>query len=405
MFWESVKMAIQAIKSNKMRSALTMLGIIIGIASVIAIVGIGDAVKGSMNKEFESFGVNRGYVYVGGQGDTFDSDMITKEDIELIDRAFKGKIDGMMPYVNATETFAAKKKNITVNVTGVNERYKKITKVDMLAGRFIGAEDVYAGRNVAVIEKATSEKLFPGDSNPVGKAFTLVNSDQSTTTYLTIGVYKAPSSMFAGMMGERFEMLTPYTFIETNINAGNSGYFALDIGIKSGEDVSKIMKQIASILEKRHDNADRKVYQIETAESQMGTINKVLGMLQMFIGAIAAISLIVGGIGIMNIMLVSVTERTREIGIRKAIGANNRDIMVQFIIESVILSCIGGIIGISLGVGIAGIAVFVMKMKLVVQPLIVLGTWLFSASIGIFFGFYPSRKAAQLDPIDALRYE
>lgn len=405
MFFESVKMAVQAIRSNKMRSALTMLGIIIGIASVIAIVGIGDAVKGSMNKEFESFGINRGYVYVGGQGDTFDSDMMNKEDVEIINRVFKDKIDGIMPYVNATQTFADKKKNISVSLTGINEQYKNITKVDMLAGRFISTEDVNSGRNVAILEKATAEKIFPGDPNPIGKAFTLTNNDQSTSTYLTVGVYKVASSMLSGMMGERYEMLTPYSYIESNVNTGSEGYFALDIGIKQGENVEKTMNQIISLLEKRHDNADRKVYQTQTAESQMGTINNVLGMVQTFIGAIAAISLVVGGIGIMNIMLVSVTERTREIGIRKAIGANNRDIMIQFIIESVILSCIGGLIGISLGVGIAAIAVVIMKMSLVVQPLVIIGTWLFSASIGIFFGFYPARKAAQLDPIDALRYE
>lgn len=405
MFWESVKMAIQAIQSNKMRSALTMLGIIIGIASVIAIVGIGDAVKGSMNKEFESFGINRGYVYVGGEGDFYDSDMINREDVEIINRVFKDKIDGIMPYVNASQNFADKKKNITVSITGVNQQYKKITKVDMLAGRFINEEDVNSGRNVAVIEKATAEKLFPGDSNPVGKIFTLSNNDGSTSTYLTVGVYKAPSSMLSGMMGERFEMLAPFSYIESNITLGSVGYYALDIGVKQGEKVPEVMEQIIKLLEKRHDNAEKKMYQSQTAESQMGTINNVLGMLQTFIGAIAAISLVVGGIGIMNIMLVSVTERTREIGIRKAIGANNRDIMIQFIIESVILSCIGGLIGITLGISIAAIAVVIMKMSLVVQPLVILGTWLFSASIGIFFGFYPARKAAQLDPIDALRYE
>lgn len=405
MFWESVKMAIQAIQSNKMRSALTMLGIIIGIASVIAIVGIGDAVKGSMNKEFESFGVNRGYVFVGGQGDVFDSDMMNKEDVEAISRVFAGKIDGIMPYVNASQNFTDKKKTITVSITGINDQYNKITKVDMIAGRFISAEDVNSGRNVAVLEKTAAERIFPGDPNPIGKPFTLLNQDQSTSTYLAIGVYKAPSSMLSGMMGERFEMLTPFTYIESNISYGSAGYWALDIGIKPGEDVEKIMTQIIKLIEKRHDNADRKLYQTQTAKSQMGTINNVLGMLQTFIGAIAAISLVVGGIGIMNIMLVSVTERTREIGIRKAIGANNRDIMIQFIIESVILSCIGGIIGITLGVSIAGIAVYVMKMSLVVQPLVMLGTWIFSATIGIFFGFYPARKAAQLDPIDALRYE
>lgn len=405
MFWESVKMAIQAIRSNKMRSALTMLGIIIGIASVIAIVGIGDAVKGSMNKEFESFGLNRGYVYLAGQGDTFDSDMINAEDVELISRVYADKIDGIMPYLTATQTFADRKKNINVSLTGVNEKYNKITKVTMTKGRFIVAEDVNSGRNVAVLEQKSVKKIFPNDSNPVGKVFTLNNADQSTSTYLLIGIYKEPASMLAGMMGETFSMLVPYTYIEGNLTMGSGGYYALDIGVKQGVDVDQTMKEIVSLVEKRHGNADRKMYGVQTAESQMGTINNVLGMLQTFIGAIAAISLVVGGIGIMNIMLVSVTERTREIGIRKAIGANNKDIMIQFIIESVILSCIGGLIGITLGVSIAGIAVVIMKMKLVVQPMVILFTWVFSASIGIFFGYYPARKAAQLDPIDALRYE
>lgn len=406
MFWESVKMALQAIKSNKMRSALTMLGIIIGIASVIAIVGIGDAVKGRMNQEFESFGINRGYVYVSGGGDELsDSDMIKPEDVELVSRVFANKIDGVMPYMNASQTFADRKKNINISITGVNEQYNKITKVDMKQGRFIVAEDVNAGRNVAILEEKTAKKVFPGDNHPVGKAFSLTNADQSTSTYLVVGVYKEPASMFAGMMGETYSMLVPHTYIESNITQGGASYFALDIGVKEGQNVNDVIKGIISLVEKRHGNENKNIYGSQTAESQMGTINNIMGMLQTFIGAIAAISLVVGGIGIMNIMLVSVTERTREIGIRKAIGANNKDIMIQFIIESVILSCIGGMIGISLGVGIAAIAVVIMKMKLIVQPLVIIFTWLFSASIGIFFGFYPARKAAQLDPIDALRYE
>lgn len=404
MFWESVKMAIQAIKSNKMRSALTMLGIIIGIASVIAIVAIGDAVKGSMNKEFESFGINRGYIFVSGQ-EVYDSDFFNAEDVEIINRAFKNKVDGVMPYISASQSMVDKKKTISISLTGVNEYYNKITKVDMLKGRFFSEADIASGRNVVVLEQKTAKKVLPNEANPVGKVFTLTNNDQSTSTYLVIGVYKEPTSMLAGMMGETFSMLVPYTYIENSISVGGSGYFALDIGVKQGQNVDKTMSEIMSLVEKRHDNAERKIYMTQTAESQMGTINNVMGMLQMFIGAIAAISLVVGGIGIMNIMLVSVTERTREIGIRKAIGANSKDIMVQFIIEAVILSCIGGMIGITLGVGIAAIAVTIMKMSLIVSPFVIVFTWLFSASIGIFFGFYPSRKAAQLDPIDALRYE
>lgn len=403
MFWESVKMAVQAIKSNKMRSALTMLGIIIGIASVIAIVAIGDAVKGSMNKEFESFGVNRGYIYINGQ-EVYDSDMFNGEDVDYIKRVYKDKIDGVMPYLNVTQNFVDKKKTQNVNLTGVNEMYNKITKVDMKKGRFFSAQDIDSSRNVAILEEKTAKKLLPNERNPVGKIVTLTGTDKSTSTYLVIGVYKEPTSMFAGMMGETFSMLVPYSFIENNLNTG-SGYYALDIGVKQGQNVQEVMDDIQNVMMKRHDNVERQVYMTQTAESQMGTINNVMGMLQMFIGAIAAISLVVGGIGIMNIMLVSVTERTREIGIRKAIGANNKDIMVQFIIESVILSCIGGLIGITLGVSIAAIAVTIMKMGLVISPGVVLFTWLFSASIGIFFGFYPSRKAAQLDPIDALRYE
>lgn len=403
MFWESVKMAVQAIRSNKMRSALTMLGIIIGIASVIAIVAIGDAVKGSMNKEFESFGVNRGYIYINGQ-EVYDSDMFSGEDVDYIKRVYKDKIDGVMPYLTVTQNFVDKKKTQNVNLTGVNEMYNKITKVNMKKGRFFSAQDIDSSRNVAILEEKTVKKLLPNERNPVGKIITLTGTDKSTSTYLVIGVYKEPTSMFAGMMGETFNMLVPYSFIENNLNAG-AGYYALDIGVKQGENVQEVIDDIQNVMMKRHDNAERQVYMSQTAESQMGTINNIMGMLQMFIGAIAAISLVVGGIGIMNIMLVSVTERTREIGIRKAIGANNKDIMVQFIIESVILSCIGGLIGISLGVGIAAIAVTIMKMGLVISPGVVLFTWLFSASIGIFFGFYPSRKAAQLDPIDALRYE
>ena len=263
-------------------------------------------------------------MYVAGNDSLDDADMFKPEDVELVSRVFDNRIDGVMPYISANQTFADKKKNISINITGVNEKYNKITKVDMKQGRFIVPEDVNAGRNVVVLEQKTAKKVFPNDSHPVGKIFTLTNSDQSTSTYLVIGVYKEPSSMFAGMMGESYSMLVPHTYIESNISQGGASYFALDIGVKKGEDVQKVISDIITLVEKRHGNADKKTYASQTAESQMGTINNIMGMLQTFIGAIAAISLVVGGIGIMNIMLVSVTERTREIGIRKAIGANNK---------------------------------------------------------------------------------
>lgn len=404
MFFESIKMAIGAIRSNKMRSALTMLGIIIGIASVIAIVGIGDAVKGKMNGEFESFGVNRIYLTTDYEKDISDSDLFTMEDINIIQRVYGESIQGLSPSMNSSGSFNGKKKTHNVSITGINEIYDKITKIDMIAGRFMSAADVDAGRNAVIVEKTLADKLFMNE-NPIGKTFSLQNFDQSSSTYLIIGVYKKPNSMFAGMMGERLEMMVPYTYLEKTDPLGGGRYNAIDINFKEGTDINAQSKKVQKLVEKRHSVIGQGIYKYYTAESEISMINNILGMMQMFVSAIAAISLLVGGIGIMNIMLVSVTERTREIGIRKAIGANNTDVMVQFIIEAVILSCLGGLIGIALGVGVAAIAAALMKMALIVKPSVILFAWSFSAAIGIFFGFYPAKKAAKLDPIDALRYE
>ena len=203
--------------------------------------------------------------------------------------------------------------------------------------------------------------------------------------------------------GNVFNAYTPLS-VANRINEVEK-YGMLDINVKKGENVKATLKSIVSILERKHDAVGKKYYQMQTMESQMKMMSKFTGTITTFVAAIAAISLLVGGIGIMNIMLVSVTERTREIGIRKAIGAKKKDILSQFMIESIIVSGIGGVIGIVLGIGFAAIGTKLMKVPLAISPSVVMIAFFFSALIGVFFGIYPANKAAKLNTIDALRYE
>ncbi|MCT4660706.1 MAG: ABC transporter permease [Tissierellales bacterium] len=405
-FRESISIAIKAIWINKMRSLLTMLGIIIGIASVIAVVALGNGTESAINGEFESFGVNRVYLFHNYQEEITTKDQMTKEDYNSIRRAMYDKIEHGSITFNKNGTMVNKltKKEVDLTLNGVNEEYDSLGKIEVIEGRFLSDSDLQSKRQVAVIDDELAMEIF-GKKDVVGsKIVTKMNSQNMT--FIVVGVYEKPKSMFSGMGGmeEPKNIYVPLSVIEQTLGLGNYVY-TIEISLKSTENIESDMEQITSLLERKHGNVGEEKYRILSAEGQMEVVNGIMGMLTLVIGAIAAISLLVGGIGVMNIMLVSVTERTREIGIRKALGAKHKDIMMQFLVESIIVSGVGGIIGTLLGMGLAQI----ISAYIQIPPSTGVGTiaiaWIFSAGVGIFFGLYPANKAAKLDPIEALRYE
>lgn len=403
---ECIKIAMNAIWVNKMRSLLTMLGIIIGISSVIAVVALGNGSEAAFNKEFQSFGITRAYITYNYEQEPTDREMMTHGDVDAIAQNFDDKLDAIsINYaVSGTVVDLSKKtKKTSVSITGVNASYTRIEKVAILQGRFLSENDVISNAMVGVIDNEFAKSLL-GREDVVGEMVTL-NSGAQTFSLKIIGVYELPKSQLNQAFGYTPPKViySPNTSMEMLFNKDNK-VGAVEFTVKNKDEIDRVSEDIKKLLKRKH-NTEKDVYQIYTAQKQLDSINGMLGILTAVIGAIAAISLVVGGIGVMNIMLVSVTERTREIGIRKALGARRSDILTQFLVESVIISGIGGIIGTILGIAFSyAIAAFVK-----VPPSTSLSTiaiaWFFSAGVGIFFGIYPANKAAKLDPIEALRYE
>jgi putative ABC transport system permease protein len=404
-FLESVKIAIDAIWVNKMRSLLTMLGIIIGISSVIAVVALGSGSEAVIGQEFESFGVNRIFVTTSFREEISPNDRMNHADVEAIARSFSEDIKAISISVSGNGRIQGKRNQdpISVSLNGVNEIYNQIEEINLLHGRFLVESDVRSKRAVAVIDSGTATSVF-GRTDAVGERLSITS--RSTVSYIVVGVYEAPKTAFTNIPG--FEMPktvhVPYTFLE-KLNGMGDRVNGIEINLYMEADEKAFIENVTRLLERRHDNVGQNKYIAFSAEQQLETVNSVLGILTTVIGAIAAISLVVGGIGVMNIMLVSVTERTREIGIRKALGAKHKDILMQFLVEAVIVASIGGILGTILGIGFS----FAIAWFIKIPPSVSLGTiliaWLFSAGVGVFFGIYPANKAAKLDPIEALRYE
>ncbi|MBL4931234.1 ABC transporter permease [Clostridium paridis] len=398
---ENFKMALDSIISNKMRSFLTMLGIIIGISSVITIVSLGQGGQNSITGEFEKFGSSTVNISIDSSK-AEQSDRITYEDIKQV----KNKVDTVKyvaPFVSKSGVAISDTENKKANITGTNTDGLTIQNLEFLYGRAFNEREYSEGKNVVIIDEIAAKTLF-GYSDATGKTIK-IGSSQSPIKATIIGITSSPMASFGGMNNQRPAMLyVPATLLQNMY----SNEFSIDrISVMATDKNSTEDAGIGAknILESRHNNRGKDMYIAENAISQIDQINNVLGIFTAFIGAVAAISLIVGGIGVMNIMLVSVTERTREIGIRKAIGATTGAILLQFLTESVIISMLGGIIGMLVGIlGAFGIGKFA-NITPSLSPIVIISAILFSSAVGIFFGIYPARKAANLDPIDALRYE
>ena len=396
---ENIKLALSSIRANKMRSFLTMLGIIIGISSVITIASLGETSKAVIAKEFEAFGKNRVVIYMPYSEEIRDSDYFTMEDIDKVKAKYKEDIVYLAPstYEN-TEAISGRKK-AKVSTQGVANGYEKMVNMDLIKGRFITEADIKSRRYVSVVDKAMADKIFPGE-NAVGKTIRISVEGQPADAKI-VGVYEKKKSIFDGMMSsDSTTMYMPYSIFSSQLMyMGN-----IDMKIIESKSSIEVGDSIANFLAKMK-KREPGFYIVNTTQGEQSSIDQVLNTLSLAIGAIAAISLLVGGIGIMNIMLVSVTERTKEIGIRKSLGARRKDILLQFLVESMIVSATGGIIGTTLGIVFASIVSLVLSVPPVVSPGIVIIAVVFSAVVGMFFGIYPANRAAKLDPIDALRYE
>ncbi|GAA0738956.1 ABC transporter permease [Clostridium oceanicum] len=397
---ENLKMALDSIRSNKLRSFLTMLGIIIGISSVITIVSLGQGGKENISGQFEKIGASTVNIKVDITKAS-STDYITLKDSEYIKEKVD-KIKYVSPMVQKQGIATEGSKNKDLVVSGGNTDLKYINNQEILYGRFFNDREYIEGKAVGVIDKNSAESLF-GTDDAVGR-YMKISFKGSSKKVRIIGVTEGFSAPF--MAGDKMPVFlsTPITFLNQLFSDDfNITSLSMIAGSKDeAEDAGNIAK---NILENRHHNKGQDVYTAESVLKQLDQINNVLGIFTTFISAVAAISLLVGGIGVMNIMLVSVTERTREIGIRKALGATTKDIMFQFLTESVIISIIGGIIGMILGVVFAKVIGLVVDIEPSISIVAIITAILFSSAVGIFFGIYPAKKAAQLNPIDALRYE
>lgn len=403
-FLESFKVAIGAIWVNKMRSLLTMLGIIIGVSSVIGVVALGKGSQNMIGKEFEQFGVNRVYLYTNWREGPTSRDYFDHEDVDALGDAFSDRVHALSASLQESGKVVSKKDTLTVTLTGTSESYDEIDNIDMISGRYLLDSDLLGKREVAVLDEDTALKFF-GRTDVLGERL-LVKMRYRNVSFVIIGVYKTPKAPFSniGNFEQPINIYTPISTLEKILGISNRVY-GIELNLEKGVDVEETMDSMIKFIERRHGNEGENKYKGYTAEGELEIANKITGILTAVVGAIAAISLLVGGIGVMNIMLVSVTERTREIGIRKAIGAKRKDILLQFLVEAVIISGLGGVIGTLVGIGFS----FLVAAFIKVPPTISIGTiiiaWLFSAGVGIFFGIYPANKAAKLDPIEALRYE
>lgn len=403
---ESILVALSSLWANKLRSFLTMLGIIIGIASVITIVALGQGSKATIGREFEQFGTNRVYIGMDWGKNPAYRERFDDNDIELVRRALKDSIKAISPrYVRSAEARAGRSRD-EVYIDGVNAEYNRIENLNIIKGRFLQESDLLGRRSVCVINKKLALELFKR-SNVIGERI-LLDTGYSQMSVTVVGVYEPPASTLE-RIAEQFEEQRTYIYVPISAlqKAGLAGsrYYSFEINVKDSSQVESVSKKVISLIERRHRNTGEELYVYYTAKQQMQMLDRVLGIISQVLGAIAAISLLVGGIGVMNIMLVSVTERTREIGIRKAIGARRKDIMVQFLIEAIIITGIGGLIGTVLGLILATAVAFVLQIPPQVSFTPVIVAIAFSTAVGVFFGIYPARKAAKLDPIDALRYE
>ena len=404
LFKESVQIALKALLANKLRSILTMLGIIIGVGAVIAMVSVGMGERRSVQSSIASLGSNMlivspGSANSGGVRSAAGSTVTLKyEDAEAIKNKIKN-IDYVSPTVSNSYQIVNGNQNWNSTIQGVTPEYMAIRSLTVATGSFITQNDLNTRNRVAVIGTTVAENLF-GSSNPVGQTIRIHNSP-----YKVIGVLESKGQSSMGQDQDDV-VIVPLTTAQERL-LGITYVRSINIQVSDAAKMDQAQSEVETLLRQRHhiigDKEDD--FSVRNLTSLMETMTQTTTMITLLLGSIAGISLLVGGIGIMNIMMVSVTERTREIGIRKALGATFRNIMMQFLIESVVIGVVGGLIGIGFGCLISMAIAKFGGFNTVITAAPVLLSFFFSVGIGLFFGIYPARKAALLDPIEALRYE
>ena len=387
---QSFTLALKSLAGSKMRSFLTMLGIIIGVASVIVLVALVDGMKADMVKRFESMGTNLLTVSIRGRGGNRNVDI---DDLQNLVEENQDVLKAMSPAISvANQTIKYENSNVTSSCVGINEYYGEIKKTEVETGRSITYMDTYNRSKNCVIGSYIAKELF-GNSNPIGETIK-INAYQFTV----VGVLKETADSQEGSADQT--ILIPYTVAQTISGMFRISSYNFSATSKDTVDKAKavIEKYLLSVF------SSSNFYSVFSQSEQLETVNEMTGMMTMVLVGVAGISLLVGGIGIMNIMLVSVTERTREIGIRKSLGATPWDIMSQFVVESITTSVVGGLIGILFGIAVA-YSLTIFEYTIVVSFTAILISFSVSAIIGVTFGYFPAKKAAKLNPIDALRYD
>jgi putative ABC transport system permease protein len=410
-----LRTALRALTVNKMRSILTMLGVIIGVTSVVSLMSIGYGVQNSITSNFESMGTNLLYV-TGGATSTSrvmsamgSASTLTLADTDaLLDSDLAPAVAAVAPQVSTRSQVVAGKNNSNTQIYGVTEEYASVRNYAVKEGDFISTNEVDSKSLVAVLGSDTATTLF-GDTDPIGQTIK-INSIQ----FKVIGVLEAKGS--SGMGSQDDMIIVPITTAMSRLTSSRSTtglkyVSTIYVQVTSADQTDAAISQITAILEDRHNIASGGTddFTITSQQSTIDSLKASTNVLVLFLGAIAGITLLVGGIGIMNIMLVSVTERTREIGIRKALGAKKRDVLLQFLLEATLLSLTGGIIGVLTGWGISqaisGISMSGTTITTTMTATIPILAVCVSVGVGILFGLYPAYRAARLNPIEALRYE
>jgi putative ABC transport system permease protein len=407
--WQSVRIALGALRVNKLRSALTMLGIIIGVGAVIAMVAVGAGAQARVAEQIQSLGSNLIVVLSGSvtssgiRMGTGSQLTISEDDAAAIQREIAA-IQVAAPLVRGTAQIVYGNLNWSTAVQGVTPEYLEARDWPLETGRPLGPEDVDGAAKVVLVGQTTAQNLF-GDSDPLGQIIRI-----KKVPFTVVGMLSRKGQNSWGQDQDDV-VLIPMSTAKKKVlgrsQANPRAVGSISVKVRVGEDMSEAESQIKALLRQRH-----KLQPYQDDDFWVRNLSEVLQtqeessrVMTYLLAAIASISLIVGGIGIMNIMLVSVTERTREIGLRMAIGARGRDILAQFLVEAVTLSLIGGLIGIAIGLGGSRAISYYFEWPTLVRPEAIAVAFLFAATIGIFFGFYPARKASGLDPIEALRYE
>ncbi len=402
------RVALRAIWRNKIRSLLTALGIIVGIAAVIAVIAIGTGAGEQMKSSINSMGNNLVMIFPGSMNmggmrmGAGASNTLTAADGEQLEQDFPELVACQTPMVRGSAQVIYEENNWSTSINGVGTGFPKVRGWDVGEGAFFDEEDIQTGRRVLILGKTVVDNLFPNGDSPIGKNIRVRNM-----SFKVIGVMERKGSNSMGQDQDDI-IIMPYTTVKRTIQRSSfNNVNQLLVSLNSMDDLEEAKKEFTALLRQRHRLADHKEddFSIRDMTEITQMMTSITSTITILLGAVASISLIVGGIGIMNIMLVSVTERTKEIGLRMAIGARPRDILMQFLLEAMTLACVGGLIGTILGVVGAKAVGNVQHWPILITESSVIISFAFSAFVGVFFGFYPAYRASQLNPIDCLRYE